>query len=77
MTRLGLRWPFHLCVTSATAAVAGALDLATKWGATGASVPTLRFYDRPQLSVVGRRTQHKGIGDGQLIAHIERDDIDS
>jgi hypothetical protein len=36
-----------------------------------------RFDDGAHLSVVRRRTQHKGIGDGQLIAHIERDDIDS
>ena len=52
MTRLGERWPLHLCFAATTAAAVCALDLATKWAATGGSVGTLRFNDRPGAELV-------------------------
>ena len=52
MTRLGVRWPLHLCAAATTAAAVSALDLATKWAATGGAVDTLRFNDRPAAQLL-------------------------
>ena len=52
MTRLGVRWPFHLALASAVAAAACALDLVSKWAATSAAVGTVRFNPRPPAQLV-------------------------
>jgi len=52
MTELGERWPIHLCLAAAAATATCLFDLATKWGATGAAVATLRFHDRPTAELL-------------------------
>jgi lipoprotein signal peptidase len=47
MTPLGVRWRGHLALASGVAAVACALDLATKWAATSGALDTVRFHPRP------------------------------
>ena len=52
MTRLGVRWPFHLALASAVAATACALDLASKWAMTHSAVDAVRFNPRPPAQLV-------------------------
>jgi lipoprotein signal peptidase len=47
MAPLGVRWCAHLALATGVAAVACALDLATKWAATSGALGTLRFNPRP------------------------------
>ena len=52
MTRLGVRWPFHLALGSTVAAAACGLDLGSKWAATSATVESVRFNPRPPALLV-------------------------
>ena len=52
MTRLGVRWPFHLALGSTVAAAACGLDLGSKWAATSAAVESVRFNPRPPALLV-------------------------
>ena len=47
MTPLGVRWRAHLALAAGVAALACALDLATKWAATAGALDTVRFNPRP------------------------------
>ena len=47
MTELGVRWRAHLALAAGVAALACALDLATKWAATAGALDTVRFNPRP------------------------------
>ena len=47
MTPLGVRWRVHLALATGVAALACALDLATKWVATTGGLDTVRFNPRP------------------------------
>jgi hypothetical protein len=47
MTLLGVRWRAHLALATGVAALACALDLATKWAATAGALETVRFNPRP------------------------------
>jgi hypothetical protein len=47
VTQLGVRWRLHLFLASGVAAVACALDLASKWAATSWALATVRFNPRP------------------------------
>jgi hypothetical protein len=47
MTPLSVRWRAHLALATGVAALACALDLATKWVATTGGLDTVRFNPRP------------------------------
>ena len=47
MTQLGVRWRPHLALATGVAALACALDLASKWAVTSAAFETVRFNPRP------------------------------
>jgi hypothetical protein len=51
MTELGVRWRAHLALAGGVAALACALDLATKVAATAGALDTVRFNPRPPMQL--------------------------